>query len=69
MSKEEIAELEKAVSKAKFVMSQKASDLHDLIEDRLLTDFKDIPAYADDAYKTACQWDELRRRLDEAKKG
>lgn len=68
MTKEEIANLEKAVSKAKFKMSQAASELHDLIEDRLLQEFENIPPFAETTYKAALEWDSLRKKLEEAKK-
>ena len=68
MTKEEIANLEKDVSKAKFKMSQAASELHDLIEDRLLQEFENIPPFAETTYKAALEWDILRKRLEEAKK-
>lgn len=68
MTKEEIANLEKAVSKAKFKMSQAASELHDLIEDRLLQEFENIPPFAETTYKAALEWDNLRKKLEEAKK-
>jgi hypothetical protein len=67
MTPEQIKELEKAVSKARFVLSQKASDLHDLIEDRLPVDYREIPVCAEIAFK-ACQfWDELNQQLIKAK--
>ena len=57
MKEEEIKELEKAISKARFVLSQKASNLHDLIEDRLPADYKEIPAYAEATFKACQEWD------------
>lgn len=67
MTPEQIKELEKAVSKARFVLSQKASDLHDLIEDRLPVDYKEIPVYAEIAFKACQSWDELNQQLIKAK--
>jgi hypothetical protein len=67
MTTEEIKLLEKEVSKARFVLSQKASELHDLIEDRLPSSFEEIPTLADTTYK-ACQiWNELNNKLIDAK--
>lgn len=63
MSSEEIQELETKVRKAKFNLSQKASELHDLIEDRLPADYKDIPAYAEAAFEACKVWDELNQKL------
>ncbi|MDP4269807.1 MAG: CCE_0567 family metalloprotein [Bacteroidota bacterium] len=67
MSKSEIIELEKAVNKAKFKLTQEAGALHDLIEDRLMSDFNEIPAFAEAAYKAACEWSALKEKLSSAK--
>lgn len=63
MSPEEQADLERLVNKLKFKSGQKASALHDLIEDRLLTDFEDIPAYAEATYAACKEWNEKRQEL------
>ncbi len=63
MAEIEIKELEKAVAKARFVLSQKASDLHDLIEDRLPADYKEIMPYAEIATKACLEWDVLNQKL------
>jgi len=63
MSELEVKELEKAVTKARFALSQKAGLLHDLIEDRLPADYKEIPSYAEAVYKAAQYWDLLNQKL------
>ena len=63
MSPEEIANLENLVNKLKFKAGQKASELHDLIEDRLLTDFEEIPLYAEEAYKACKEWSDKKKEL------
>ena len=68
MTEEQIKELEKAVSKARFVLSQKAGNLHDLIEDRLPADYREIPEYAEEAFKACQKWDELNQQLINVKK-
>ena len=68
MTKDEIKELDSAVKKARFVLSQKAGDLHDLIEDRLPADYKAIPAYAEATFKACQAWDELNQKLIAVKK-
>jgi hypothetical protein len=68
MTETEIKDLEKAISKARFVLSQKASALHDLIEDRLPSDYKEIMAYAESTYKACHEWDVLNQQLVVAKK-
>lgn len=63
MNAEEISELEILVNKLKFKAGQKASDLHDLIEDRLLTDFEDIPSLAQIAYQSCKEWSDKSKEL------
>lgn len=63
MDAKEISELEVLVNKLKFKASQKASDLHDLIEDRLLTDFEDIPSFAEMAYQACNEWSTKNKEL------
>lgn len=63
MSPTEYKELERQVNKLKFKAGQKASDLHDLIEDRLLTDFEKIPEFAEATYKACKEWHEKNREL------
>ena len=63
MDAKEISELEVLVNKLKFKASQKASDLHDLIEDRLLTDFEDIPSFAEMAYQACNEWNTKNKEL------
>lgn len=68
MSEEQIKELEKQLSKARFKLGQKAGELHDLIEDRLPADFREIPAYADAAFHACEEWNKLNQELIKAKK-
>lgn len=46
----------KQVARLKFIAGQKASELHDLIEDRLWTDFENIPAVSEAAYNACKAW-------------
>ena len=65
---EDIKVLEKEVSKARFALSQKAGQLHDLVEDRLPESFEEIPVLAEETYQACKQWDLLNKQLIEAKK-
>lgn len=67
MTTEEIKKLDAQVRKARFVLSQKAGALHDLIEDRLPADYMEIPAYAEAAFLACKAWDELNKKLLENK--
>jgi hypothetical protein len=68
MKAEEISELEVLVNKLKFKAGQKASDLHDLIEDRLMADFEEIPFLAETAYLACKEWNIKNQELLAAKK-
>jgi hypothetical protein len=68
MTLDEIKVLEKEVSKARFILSQKASELHDLIEDRLPVSFEEIPILSQATYDACKHWDELNKKLQENKK-
>jgi len=67
MTAEEIKELDAQVRKARFVLSQKAGALHDLIEDRLPADYIEIPVCAEEAFLACKAWDELNKKLIENK--
>ncbi len=67
MSKDEIKDLEKEVNKLKFKAGQKASELHDLVEDRLLMDFEDIPSFAKETYIACKAWSDKNKELLKAK--
>ena len=54
MTPEELKALKKQASKAKRIATEKAGELHDLVEDRLPAGFKDLPAIAEECY-AACQ--------------
>ncbi len=63
----EIIELEKAINKAKFKLTQEAGALHDLIEDRLMIEFENIPAFSEATYNAAIEWYTLKQKLSAAK--
>jgi hypothetical protein len=66
MTDEEIKSLEKAVKKAKRIASERASELHDLVEDRLPAAYEEIPAVAQAAYDACHAWAEATARLKAA---
>jgi hypothetical protein len=69
MTPEELKSLEKAVSKAKRIASERASELHDLVEDRLPTAYEELPAIAQATYDACHAWAEARARLTAAEAG
>lgn len=64
MSTEELKqELTRQISKLKFKAGQQASELHDLIEDRLMTDYEDIMPFAEATYKALKEWEAKTNEL------
>ncbi len=66
MTDDELKTLEKAVSKAKRIASERASELHDLVEDRLPAAYEEIPGIAQATYDACVAWAEANARLREA---
>ncbi|MGB5833601.1 MAG: CCE_0567 family metalloprotein [Thiohalocapsa sp.] len=66
MTDEEIKTLDKAVKKAKRIASERASELHDLVEDRLPAAYAEIPAVAQATYDACQAWAEANARLKAA---
>ncbi|MCG6896890.1 MAG: hypothetical protein LJE61_10025 [Thiocapsa sp.] len=66
MTPDEIRALEKAVGKAKRIASERAGELHDLVEDRLPAAYQEIPAIAQAAYDACHAWAEANARLKAA---
>jgi hypothetical protein len=63
MTEDELKSLEKAVKKAKRIASERASELHDLVEDRLPAAYEEIPAVAQATYEACQAWAEATARL------
>jgi hypothetical protein len=66
MTEEELKALEKAVKKAKRIASERASELHDLVEDRLPAAYEEIPTIAQTTYDACKAWAEAVAKLDAA---
>jgi hypothetical protein len=69
MTPEELKSLEKAVSKAKRIASERASELHDLVEDRLPAAYEELPAIAQATYDACRAWADAKARLTAAEAG
>ena len=63
MTPDELKALEKAVSKAKRIATERASELHDLVEDRLPAGYEEIPVIAQATYDACKAWAEANARL------
>jgi hypothetical protein len=66
MTDEDLKALEKAVKKAKRIASERASELHDLVEDRLPAAYEEIPATAQATYEACQAWADATAKLKAA---
>lgn len=69
MNDEEIAALDKEVKKLKRVASEWASQMHDLVEDRLPAAYQEIPGIAQSTFDACKAWADASARLAAAQKG
>ncbi len=66
MSPEELKALNKKVKKAKRIATEKAGELHDLVEDRLPGAFEEIMPMAQECYDACKAWDQARAEFEAA---
>jgi len=69
MTEEELKDLDREVKKLKRISSEWASQLHDLVEDRLPAGFEEIPGIAQSTYDACKAWANANARLTAAQKG
>ncbi|HJV93270.1 MAG: hypothetical protein HYU74_07570 [Dechloromonas sp.] len=69
MTEEEIKNLDKEVKKLKRISSEWASQLHDLVEDRLPAGYLEIPGIAQSTYDACKAWAEANAKLAAIQKG
>jgi len=67
MTEEELKALEKDVKKRKRIATEKAGDLHDLVEDRLPAAFEEIHEIAQITYDACKEWKDATDKLKAAK--
>jgi hypothetical protein len=58
MSPEELKAMQKAARKAKRIATERAGQLHDLVEDRLPAAYEEIPNMAKQTYEACKAWAE-----------
>ncbi len=68
MTEEELKDLDKEVKKLKRVASEWASQLHDLVEDRLPAGYHEIPGIAQSTYDACKAWADANAKLAAAQK-
>ena len=69
MTEDELKDLDKEVKKLKRMASEWASQLHDLVEDRLPAGYQEIPGIAQSTYDACKAWADANARLAAAQKG
>ena len=69
MSDEEMKALEKAVKKAKRIATEKAGELHDLVEDRLPAAYHEIPEISQACFDACKAWEDATKALAAAQAG
>ena len=69
MTDEELAALDKEVKKLKRIASEWASQMYDLVEDRLPAGYKEIPTLSQSTYDACQAWADASARLAAAQKG
>lgn len=66
MSEDELKQLDKEVKKRKRIASEWASQLHDLVEDRLPAAYGELPAMAQSTYDACKAWEEANKAWQSA---
>ena len=69
MTEEEMKALEKEVKKAKRISIEWASQMHDLVEERIPASYEEIPELAQSMYDACVKWKEASDKLKEAQAG
>ncbi|MCB1907612.1 MAG: hypothetical protein KDH15_09605 [Rhodocyclaceae bacterium] len=64
MDPEQLKVLEKDVRRLKRIAAERASELHDLVEDRLPAAYHEIPEIAAATFDACKAWAEARDRLE-----
>ena len=66
MNPDELKALQKATRKAKRIATEKAGELHDLVEDRLPAAYEEIPALSQATFDACKAWAEANEKLQAA---
>jgi hypothetical protein len=69
MGADDLAALDKEVKKLKRIAAEWASQLHDLVEDRLPAAYHEIPGISQSTYDACKAWADASARLAAAQKG
>ncbi|WP_299200605.1 CCE_0567 family metalloprotein [uncultured Amphritea sp.] len=64
MTDDALKGLQKDARKAKRIATEWASQMHDLVEDQLWTDYERLPELADKTLAACLAWKEAQEKLD-----
>lgn len=68
MTEDELKDLDKEVKKLKRIATEWASQVHDLVEERLPAGYQEIPGLAQSTYDACKAWADANARLVAAQK-
>lgn len=68
MTGDELKALDREVKKLKRISSEWASQLHDLVEERLPAGYREIPGIAQSTYDACLAWEQANAKLTAAQK-
>lgn len=66
MSEDELKALQKDMSQKKRIATEWASQIHDLVEDRLLSAYAELPELARQTVAACEAWAEAKAKVDQA---
>jgi len=67
MTEDELKELEKKVKKLKRIATEWAGQIHDLVEDRLPADYRELPELTQSTIEACQAWEVADKELKAAK--
>ncbi len=66
MSDDEFKALQKSMRKKKRIATEMASEIHDLVEDRLWSDYENLIELSQKTYQACVEWSEANKALVKA---
>jgi len=65
MNEDEFKALQKSVRKKKRIATEMASEIHDLVEDRLWTDYENLMELSQKTYDACVDWKKAEQTLEQ----
>lgn len=66
MNEDELKAMQKAVRKKKRIATELASEVHDIVEDRLWTDYENLLEISQKTYDACVAWAHASKELEQA---